>query len=112
MSPVFTVYRKELKDILRDRRTIISMLVVPMVVMPLMMLMFGGVSAKLIQSALEQVPEVMLLGADQSPRIRAALASEKGFKIVPTTSDYAARISNKTLRAAIELPSEIGRAHV
>ena len=106
MSPVLTVYRKELKDILRDRRTIISMLVVPMVVMPLMMLMFGGVSAKLIQSALEQVPEVMLLGADQSPRIRAALASEKGFKIVPTTSDYAARISNKTLRAAIELPSD------
>ena len=106
MSPVFTVYRKELKDILRDRRTIVSMLVVPMVVMPIMMLMFGGVSAKLIQAALEQVPEVMLLGADQSPRIRAALGGEKGFKLVPAAPDYAARISDKKLRAAVELPPD------
>ncbi len=45
MLPIFTVYRKELKDILRDRRTIISMLIVPMVAMPIMTLGFGGASA-------------------------------------------------------------------
>lgn len=106
MSPVFTVYRKELKDILRDRRTIISMLVIPMVVMPLIMLLFGGVSAKLVQSALEQVPEIMLLGAEDSPKIKAALASDKGLKLTPPAADYAARISNKTLRAAVELPGD------
>ncbi len=106
MSPVFTVYRKELKDILRDRRTIISMLVVPVVVMPIIMLLFSGVSAKLVQSALEQVPEVTLLGAEDSPRIREALASNKGLKLIPPTADYAARISNKSLRAAVELPRD------
>ena len=106
MNPVFTVYRKELKDILRDRRTIISMLVVPVVVMPIIMLLFGGVSAKLVQSALEQVPEIMLLGGEDSPKIRAALASDKGLKLIPAAPDYAARISNKTLRAAVELPRD------
>lgn len=106
MSPVFTVYRKELKDILRDRRTIISMLVIPMVVMPMIMLLFGGVSAKLVQSALEQVPEIMLLGAEDSPRIRAGLGSHKSLKLTPAAPDYAARISNKTLRAAVELPRD------
>ena len=38
---VVTVYLKELRDSLRDRRTIISMIVVPVLAMPL--LMFGMV---------------------------------------------------------------------
>jgi sodium transport system permease protein len=109
MSPIFTVYRKELKDILRDRRTIISMLVVPMVAMPLMTLGFGGVSATLVKSALAQVPEVMMLGAENSPKIRAALSADRRIKLVPASADYAARISNKSLRAAVELPGDFDR---
>ena len=35
------VYGKELRDSLRDRRTIISMIVVPVVVIPLMMSVVG-----------------------------------------------------------------------
>ena len=104
MSPILTVYRKELKDILRDRRTIISMLIVPMVVMPLMTLGFGGASATLVKSALEQVPEVMILGGEASPKVQAALAADIRIKLVPTSADFAARISNKSLRAAVELP--------
>jgi sodium transport system permease protein len=106
MSPIFTVYRKELKDILRDRRTIISMLIVPMVAMPLMTLGFGGVSATLVKSALEQVPEVMVLGGENSPKVRAALAGDKRLKLVPSNADFATRISDKSLRAAAELPAD------
>ena len=106
MAPIFTVYRKELKDILRDRRTIISMLIVPMVAMPVMTLGFGGVSAKLVKSALEQVPEVMVLGGANSPKVLAALAADKRIKVVPANPEYATQISNKTLRAAVELPDD------
>ena len=33
---ISTVYRKELLDSLRDRRTVISMIVVPLLLMPLL----------------------------------------------------------------------------
>jgi len=106
MFPILTVYRKELMDILRDRRTIISMLIVPMVAMPVMTLGFGGASASLVKSALEQVPEVMVLGGEHSPKVRAALSADKRIKIVTPSADYAARISNKSLRAAVDLPDD------
>ncbi|MBU0718390.1 MAG: hypothetical protein KJ749_09095, partial [Planctomycetes bacterium] len=38
-----TIYRKELVDILRDRRTLIAMIVVPIVLYPLLML--GSIQA-------------------------------------------------------------------
>jgi len=39
------VYRKELIDSLRDRRTVISMIVVPLVLMPLLTIGLGVVLA-------------------------------------------------------------------
>ena len=45
---VYTIYRKELIDILRDRRTLIAMIVVPIVLYPL--LMIGSIQAVSYQS--------------------------------------------------------------
>ena len=44
---IFTVFAKELRDLLRDRRTIISMIVVPTLLMPALMalIVFVGVTA-------------------------------------------------------------------
>ena len=39
-----TVYRKELTDSLRDRRTVISMIVIPVVLMPLLTIGLGVLS--------------------------------------------------------------------
>ncbi len=40
------VYRKELIDSLRDRRTVISMIVVPLLVMPLLTIGMGVLSVQ------------------------------------------------------------------
>ena len=40
---ICTVYLKELKDSLRDRRTLISIIVIPTLVMPLMTFGFGTI---------------------------------------------------------------------
>ena len=45
-SRIFTVYCKELRDSLRDRRTVISMIVVPTVVMPLLIFGMGKEAGK------------------------------------------------------------------
>ena len=100
------VYHKELKDSLRDRRTVISMIVVPIFLMPLLTIFVGTLSARLIGRALLQVPSVMIIGGEHSPQISAALHALPDVRIVPASSDYAQQIVDKKIRAAVELPSD------
>ncbi|MBZ5697379.1 MAG: ABC transporter permease [Acidobacteriia bacterium] len=98
------VYRKELVDSLRDRRTLISMVAVPLLLMPLLTIGMGVLSAKLVGQAMEEVPEVMILGGEDSPKLRAELERMENVRIVPAKSDYAEEISSKQIRAAVEIP--------
>jgi sodium transport system permease protein len=98
------VYRKELIDSLRDRRTLISMIAVPLLIMPLLMIGFGVVSVALLGQAMKEIPKVMILGGEDSPRVMAELSGLKDVEIVPVKSDYADEISNKQIRAAVEIP--------
>lgn len=106
----FIVYRKELTDSLRDRRTLISMVVVPIVIMPLMSIGIATVMIKVVGKALAEVPKVMILGGDNSPRAMAELRAIKGVEIVPSTQDYRQQISDKKIRAAVDLPPEFDKA--
>src|SRR3984957_9782192 len=53
------VYRKELIDSLRDRRTLISMIAVPLLLMPLLTIGMGFLSLTLIGLAMKEPPKVM-----------------------------------------------------
>lgn len=103
---ILTVYLKELRDSLRDRRTLLSMIVVPTLVMPALILGLGFISYKVVRKARAEVPAVMVLGADDSPALRAALAEHKEFRLVPPTPDWRQRISDKAIRAAAEIPAD------
>jgi sodium transport system permease protein len=98
------VYRKELVDSLRDRRTVISMVAVPLLMMPLITIGMGVTSAKLVGRAMQEVPKVMILDGEDSPNIRAELDQQKDIQVVPAKPDYADEISNKQIRAAVEIP--------
>jgi sodium transport system permease protein len=114
MSPFLrhtaTVYKKELREALRDRRTLISMFVIPTVAIPLLMLGFTLVTAKLLKQAKSEASSIMIIGAAQSPAVKAALAANAKLRIVPTDSGYRAAISAKSLRAAVELPDDFDAA--
>jgi sodium transport system permease protein len=96
------VYRKELIDSLRDRRTVISMIVVPLLVMPL--LGMGFLSLTLVGLAMKESPKVMILGGQDSPHVVAELKGLRDLQVVPEQPDYAEEISNKQIRAAVEIP--------
>jgi sodium transport system permease protein len=98
------VYRKELIDSLRDRRTVISMIVVPLLVMPLLTIGMGILSLTLVGQAMKEIPKVMILGGEDSPRVRAELQQLKDVRIVPAKPDFADEISDKQIRAAVEIP--------
>jgi sodium transport system permease protein len=100
------VYRKELTDSLRDRRTVISMIVIPLLVMPLLTIGMGILSVFLVGMAMREIPRVMILGGEDSPRVMAELRQLKDVQFVPANPDYAEEISNRHIRAAVEIPQD------
>ena len=101
---VVTVYLKELRDSLRDRRTLLSTIVVPTLVMPFILLSAGTITYQVVNRAREEIPSVIVLGGADSPVVRAAIDANKNIKLVPPTADWKQRIIDKKLRAAVELP--------
>jgi sodium transport system permease protein len=104
-SNIFTVYRKELTDSLRDRRTLISMVVVPIVIFPLISIGMFTFISKVVGKAKEEVPKVMIVSAGDSPQAVESLKAIKGIEFVPGEPDYAQEISDKKVRAAIDVPA-------
>jgi len=98
------VYRKELTDSLRDRRTLISTLLVPLLLFPLMSVGFIGLAETLETKAKKEIPRVMLLGGADSPQVVNELRSSKKIEVVPATPDWRDKIVNKEIRAAIAVP--------
>ncbi len=104
LSNIAIVYRKELREALRDRRTLISSLLVPLILFPLLTAGLGAAISALVGKAKEEVPRVMILGGDDSPQVLAELRSAANIKIVPTDANWKDQIINKDIRAAIEIP--------
>jgi sodium transport system permease protein len=98
------VYLKEMRDLLRDRRTVMSMIVVPMIVLPGIMIAISLMATKVVGHAREEVATVMLLGGEDSPETVAALRKLKTIQFVPAAADYTNRISAKRIGAAVEIP--------
>jgi len=99
-----TIYLKELKDSLRDRRTLISMIVVPTLVMPALVFGVGAIMSKVIKKARDEVTSVVIVGGADSPGIVEAIKADKRFRVVAPEGDYRQLISDKQVRLAVEIP--------
>ncbi|MFZ0821491.1 MAG: ABC transporter permease [Candidatus Acidiferrales bacterium] len=107
---IWIVYRKELRDSLRDRRTLIAMVVVPILIMPLITIGVGALMVKVFGEAQKEVPTVMILGGANSPKTLGDLQNVKEISFQKGTPDYIQQISDKKVRAAVEIPSDFDAA--
>ena len=105
-----TVYLKELMDSLRDRRTLLSVIIIPSLVIPLMFFGLGTIMSKVLSKAQEEIPSVMIIGGEDSPALLAQLKSARDpdrdrplLRVVPG-ADYKQSITDKKIRAAVEIP--------
>ena len=101
------VYRKELTDSLRDRRTVISMIVVPILLMPVLTIVVGVLSARADRqghagSAHGHGARRRRFAADSGRSARAAGRADRARQAPITPS----RSSNKKIRAAVEIPPD------
>jgi sodium transport system permease protein len=103
-SNILTVYGKELRDMLRDRRTIISMIVVPTLVMPALLGALVFIAVKVARDVAATAPAIMVIGGGDSPGARAALESSGALKIKSGAENWRQLVSDKVLRAVVEIP--------
>ncbi len=104
LGHVGIIFRKELTDVLRDRRTIVTSIVIPILAFPALMGGMIGLMIFFAGRAQRQTAPVMLLGAENAPTLAQKIGEQEGFQIVPAAGDYTRRINDKELRAAVEFP--------
>src|ERR1700693_2262555 len=98
------VYRKKVLEALRDRRTLISTILVPILLFPILTVGVGFAVEGLIEEADREPARIMVLGGVDSPAIVSSLAKSKNLIVVPEPANYVELISNKKIRAAVEIP--------
>jgi len=104
ISAIGVVYRKELTEWLRDRRTLISTVLVPLLAFPILMVGITALATVMIGAAEKEVPKIMILGGEDSPQLLDRLKRLDKLTIVPYATNWKEQISNKDIRAAVEIP--------
>lgn len=104
LAAISVVYRKELTEWLRDRRTLISTVLVPLLAFPLLMVGITALATVMIGNAEKEIPKIMILGGDDSPELLERLHKLEKLEIVPYANNWKDQISNKEIRAAVEIP--------
>ena len=64
---VRTIYLKEMKETVRDRRTLVLMIVVPVLAIPLLMTFSARLTISQFKRAAEETASVAVLGAEFLP---------------------------------------------
>ena len=101
---VSIVYCKELKDTVRDHRTLISAILIPVLLFPMMTIGFGTLATLSIKKMQKETAPIMIIGKTNAPTLSAYLAKEKGLSIEPFATNYVELINTKKIRAAVEFP--------
>jgi sodium transport system permease protein len=105
-----TIYAKELRDTLRDRRTLISTIILPTFLMPVLMFGVAEATSTIVTKAKEEVPRIMVVNGADSPGIRAELEKTGKFRIEAASADWKTLISEKKVRAAVDIPMGFEKA--
>lgn len=100
---ILTVFRKEIADALRDRRTTLMILVSSLVAGPLVLVLIVQFVAGMQERA--TTLKVRLAGAAHAPALVNFL-QRSDVEIVTAPEDYAARVKNGSLDAVIVVPKD------
>ena len=104
-TPYLAVLRKELLDTLRDRRTLIAMVVVPLLLFPLLMIGMAKFSQSRAEEARSKVLTVAVADPMQDSGLAEHLGRQQGIEVelVRDVSQLPARIAREELDAAVVL---------
>ena len=105
---ILTIYLKEMKEVLRDRKTLVFMLVMPTVLVPLLMYLLIGFVVKADKKAKTEVLTFAIFGTEHLPELAEELTDEMGFMKVTVSSqdEIASAIEQNKIKFGLVIPEK------
>jgi sodium transport system permease protein len=106
MRSVLIVFFKELREVLRDRRTLLFMFLMPTIIVPALINLLIGFSMRMEKKARTEVLQYALFGDEHLPQLGEAFEKEEGFEKVdiPGPDDINSCIASEKIKFAIVIP--------
>jgi sodium transport system permease protein len=110
-----TIFRKEVKDTVRDRRTMLFAFVMPIVMMPLLMMVIFKVQMAAVQKIEGARSEIVIQNISELPQeLRDSLMTDTTFQ-VKTEADFAGKnlvdeLKQKAFQALVIVPDNFIKA--
>lgn len=102
-SAVLTVFRKELLEVTRDRRTLFFMIAMPLLLIPLLIQLTTDFVADAEKEAASATLDYVIFGGEDLPQLGEALAVAPGFQAgaLDDPADIAAAVSDDRIDLAL-----------
>ncbi|KOB50868.1 sodium ABC transporter permease, partial [Xanthomonas arboricola] len=102
LSTLWTVLRKELRDIGRDRRTLALALLLSPLLYPVLILGMGALSESRVRTQIDKPLEIPMLGRENAPNLVRFLAAQ-GLNAVDAPADLITAIRNQDVDVALRI---------
>jgi len=109
MNSSLVVFRKEVRENLRDKRTLINALLTGPLIGPLIFIMIMNVMISRQLNQEEAPLELPVIGASNAPNLVAALHQD-GFDPQPPVADPIAAVRGRDVAAVLRIPAGFGKS--
>ncbi|KLD76574.1 ABC transporter permease [Xanthomonas hyacinthi] len=106
---VFTVMRKELRDLARDRRTLALALLLGPLLYPALILGMGALAESRVRTQIDKPLDIPVIGRERAPNLVAFLAAQ-GLNAVAPPKDLTAAIRSQDIDLALRIGEDYAQA--
>jgi sodium transport system permease protein len=106
MRNIITIWFKEIKDAVRDRRTLLSSIILPMFLMPLLIVGMGKFVEYQISRTEEQMVKIAVANPTAAPELVALFKKTPKLEVSETTDDLGAQVNDGSVDAGLIFPSD------
>jgi len=99
------IYFKEMLETLRDRRTLISTILIPIILFPVLMFGMGAVVVTMMKKTEAEATRIALIGEEHASSFVSLLLEGDDFQKVDV-EDFKSALKEKEIHAALEFPSD------
>lgn len=108
MKDILQIARKEFKDTIRDKRTLMAMIVVPLLLFPVIFSLVSGLQSESMEKAMNRELKIAVVGSDVPVELEKQLKAGNNIRIVSFSADtsYRRYVRGDSLDAAVVVPPD------
>lgn len=106
MRQIITIWKKELKDTFRDRRTLAAMLLIPIILMPLVIVGMSKLMEYQFKKTAEQAVKISIVGENYAPILAEIIKKQDKVEIVKSDNNLKESVAKDKIDAGLIIPSD------